>query len=71
MDDPSEAESIAELISQKYFQDSSYHFTVGESIPTNLPEDLRTKVEGQLAASSDSKYVLTVYPEKASEVNAT
>lgn len=53
---------FAEKLAQSYFPNRSYHFTVTESTPSNVPETIRneiTKKQTQLGTASE---VLTVYP---------
>lgn len=60
--DTSRAAEIAEQVHEGYFPDSEYHFTVTESTPMNVPENLRDLTTAHQVGLGVETFVLTVYP---------
>ena len=60
--DASNAAEIAERVHAGYFPDSEYHFTVTESTPMNVPENLRDLTTAHQVGLGVETFVLTVYP---------
>lgn len=67
--DSSRAEEIAAQVASGYFPDSEYHFTVTESTPLNVPENLRDLTTAHQVGLGGTTCVLTVYPWAKAEVN--
>jgi hypothetical protein len=60
--DASRAAEIAAQVASGYFPDSEYHFTVTESTPMNVPENLRDLTTAHQVGLGGETFVLTVYP---------
>ena len=67
--DSSRAEQIASEVASNYFADSDYHFTVTESTPMNVPENLRDLTTAHQVGLGGETSVLTVYPWAQAESN--
>lgn len=52
----------AEKLAKSYFPNRSYHFTVTESTPSNVPETIRNEITQKQSKLGKASEVLTVYP---------
>ena len=55
-------EERAARVAEGWFPNKSYQFTVTPSIPTHLPETIRTQLTQQQADLGSVSEILTVYP---------
>lgn len=67
--DSSRAEEIASQVAAGYFPESEYHYSVTDSTPMNVPENLRDLTTAHQIGLQVPTSVLTVYPWAQSEVN--
>lgn len=67
--DSSRAAEIAAQVVKGWYHDSEYHFTVTESTPMNVPENLRDLTTAHQVGLGVETSVLTVYPWAQAESN--